>query len=96
MLCLGLLWCQDDLYNKAECLFEMITDTKQLDETPATTIMFSDRVDDATDEALVEQTEQWELILLTIFEIATMTIPNHLGKSKANMVLWAKSVRALL
>ena len=58
--------------------------------------MFSDRVDDAMDEALVEQTEQWELILLTIFEIASMTIPNHLSKSKANMVLWAKSVRALL
>ena len=27
ILCLGLLCCQDDLYNKAECLFELITET---------------------------------------------------------------------
>ena len=46
LLCLGLLWCQDDLYNKAECLFELITETRQLDEVPAKEIMFSDNVEE--------------------------------------------------
>ena len=96
MLCLGLLWCQEDILNKSECLFELITETHQLSQFPASMIMFSDSVDNQTNENLVQNTEQWELTLLTLFEIATMTIPNHLGKSKSNMVLWAQSVRALL
>ena len=52
-------------------------------------IMFSDRVDNETNENVIMNTEQWEMTLLTLFEIATLTIPNHLGKSKSNMALWA-------
>ena len=85
MLCLGLIWCQDEAYNKAECLFELITGTRQLgddlelEKNPATVIMFSERINDETCENVILQTEQWEMTLLTLFEIATLTIPNHVG-----------------
>ena len=42
------------------------------------------------------QTEQWELVLLTLFEIATLTIPTAIGSNKINMIYWQKSIRLLL
>ena len=44
--------------------------------------MYSEDVDEDSDPELARHSEMWELILLTIFEIASYTIPNFLGKKK--------------
>lgn len=96
MLSLGILWCQVDLYNKAECLFELITSSKQTDDAPKNVIMYSDKVDDQSDPELARHSEMWELILLTLFEIASVTIPTFLDKNRPyDRQLWTEAAKAL-
>lgn len=72
MLCLGLLWCQGDNYNKAEQLFEFVTPQGQDYQDYS---MYCDDLDQAEgNQELINYSEMWELILLTLFEIASHTI----------------------
>ena len=43
---------------------------------------FKKVVDEGSDPELVRHSEMWELIVQTIFEIASITIPSYLGKRK--------------
>lgn len=80
MLCLGLLWCQGDHYNKAEQLFEYVTPFGD-DYKPYS--KYGENVDDEEeDQELIDYSEMWELILLTLFEIASHTIIEFCYKDK--------------
>ena len=71
VLCVGLLWCQGDHYNKAEQLFEFTTPLGYANNAYS---KYSDNVDEADDAELIEYSEMWDLIILTLFEIASHTM----------------------
>lgn len=101
ILCLGLLWCQGDYYNKAEQLFEFVTPFGQKEYKAYS--KYGECVDESPDQELIDYSEMWELILLTLFEIASHTIIEHCHRDnritllqlRIDPVMRARSARLL-